>query len=298
MYFQGETIPYIICKIGEAGGEQSLAERARSPEEVSSSESSLAIDVDYYITQQIFPVICRLVAPIEGTDAAHIAESLGMDPSKFKAAGIPMPINPAEALENALAGLDDDDRFKDCEQLELFGNSGKSFKFKGVRELLKSDTAAVGSALLPPDDSMPLTPVQIANQVRLKTRQHILKYYQGYAVSDDEINPCRTRNICLREPTEGPLGTAPPDLKCSGTMHPEITDAALYTQLSYYHRLFDIDGAVKALGDNKEAQLAAQTKLAPIRDAMDAAAHAAESMKDQSGFRWINLGSLFGKIGA
>lgn len=295
---QGETIPYIICDItNEVDGrtEHSLADRARSPEEVSSG--SMQIDTGYYIAQQLFPVICRLVAPIEGTDAAHIAESLGMDPSRFKASGINLQVNPAEALETALAGLDNDDRFKDCDPLELTGKSGQRFVFKGVRELLKAEDSAVETALLAPEDNIPLSPVQVANQIRLKARQSIKKYYQGWMVSDDEITPCRTRNICLRESSQDvPIGYAPADLKCSGTMHPEVTEAALYTQLSYYHRLFDADGAIKALGDNKDAQLAAQKKLAPIRSALDATTLEAERIMNASGFRWVDLSNVFGSI--
>lgn len=43
--------------------------------------------------------------------------------------------------------------------------------------------------------------------------------------------PCATRNVCLRLQPDGRPGTAAPDLKCSGHMHPMITEAALYTQV-------------------------------------------------------------------
>eukprot|EP00889_Picochlorum_renovo_P005130 jgi/Picre1/32160/NNA_007506.t1 len=231
----GETIPYIMCsETGEDGTilEQSLAERARSPEEISSSGGKLKVDTDYYISQQVFPVICRLVAPIEGTDAAHIAESLGMDASKFKATGLHATLNPTEALENALSGLDDDDRFKDCAPLELKSRSGKMFEFKGVRELLKVDDAAVACAFDAPGEDAPPTSTNCKPDASPIPRA-IKKYYQGWMVSDDEMNPCRTRNICLRDLPDTAPGTAPPDLRCSGTMHPEISEAKLYTELSY-----------------------------------------------------------------
>jgi DNA polymerase alpha subunit A len=117
-------------------------------------------------------------------------------------------------------------------------------------------------------------------------------------VSDDEMNPCRTRNICLRDLPDTPPGTAPPDLRCSGTMHPEISEAKLYTELSYLSRLFDVDAAVKALGQNNEsAKTAALTKLAPIRDALDFTAAQSTVLLNKSGYRWINLSSLFGTLG-
>lgn len=293
---QGETIPYIICAPTDSESpDHSLSERARSPEEISASEGKLRIDIDYYVSQQVFPVICRLVAPIEGTNAAHIAESLGMDPSKFKAVSGNISVDPATALENALSGLDNDDRFKDCEPLTLRGRSGEFFEFRGVRELLKSEDDTIQSALTPPRESAPLTPVQVANQLRMKARESIKKYYEGWLISDDEMVPCQTRNICLREPHDGPLGSSPPDLKCSGAMHAKISEAALYTQLSYFHRLFDVESALKSLG-NKDAQMAATAKLAPIRNALDLVASEAASIRDKSGYRWVNLSSVFSGI--
>ena len=65
-----------------------------------------------------------------------------MDGSKYKAGGIMSSINPDEALDIALAGLDDDDRFKECPNLELATPSGKKIKFDGVRDLLKLDGEA------------------------------------------------------------------------------------------------------------------------------------------------------------
>ena len=34
-------------------------------------------DVKYYLAHQVHPVVSRLCDPIDGTDAAHIAECLG-----------------------------------------------------------------------------------------------------------------------------------------------------------------------------------------------------------------------------
>ena len=42
------------------------------------------MDTNYYLTQQIHPVVTRLCEPIEGIDAYHVAQSLGLDPSGFK----------------------------------------------------------------------------------------------------------------------------------------------------------------------------------------------------------------------
>ena len=54
---QGETVPYIICVERDAEGnvlpeQKSLAERANHPDELT-ADSGLAVDVDYYLTQQV-----------------------------------------------------------------------------------------------------------------------------------------------------------------------------------------------------------------------------------------------------
>ena len=43
-----------------------------------------------------------------------------------------------------------------------------------------------------------LSAAQLANQARLRCREAIMKFYDGSLVSDDELHPVTTRNICLR----------------------------------------------------------------------------------------------------
>ena len=65
-------------------------------------------------------------------------------------------------------------------------------------------------------------------------------------------------------------------------------------QLSYYHRLFDVESVLHSLGSH-DAQMAAIEKLAPIRHVLDEAAQAAAVLRDASAYRWVNLGSMFGR---
>lgn len=43
-----------------------------------------------------------------------------------------------------------------------------------------------------------LSAAQLANQVRLRAREAVSKYYDGALVSDDELHPLTARNVCLR----------------------------------------------------------------------------------------------------
>jgi DNA polymerase alpha subunit A len=91
----GDTVPYIICieQGSEATPSVGIADRARHPDELKQDSGNWLIDIDYYISQQIHPVVSRLCAPIEGTDAAHIADCLGLDASSVLTSPSPISCN-------------------------------------------------------------------------------------------------------------------------------------------------------------------------------------------------------------
>lgn len=79
---RGDMVDYIICLDGT---DNQAMQRAYHIDEIKANDK-LKIDTEYYLAQQIHPVVSRLIEPIEGTDAARIAMCLGLDASKFKAA--------------------------------------------------------------------------------------------------------------------------------------------------------------------------------------------------------------------
>lgn len=81
-YKKGDMIPYIIC---DDGTDRPAMQRAYHLDELKGSET-LKIDTNYYLANQIHPVVSRLCEPIEGTDTSRIAGCLGLDPTKFKVA--------------------------------------------------------------------------------------------------------------------------------------------------------------------------------------------------------------------
>ena len=62
---------------------------------------------------QVFPVVSRLCAPIEGTDAGRLADCLGLDGARYRQAAAAAGAGEAreDALLAAAASLDDDDRW-------------------------------------------------------------------------------------------------------------------------------------------------------------------------------------------
>lgn len=97
----GQEIGYVVClptSGAEGGSKAPLAERVRHPHELQ-LDPSLRIDVEWYKRQQVHPLVSRLLAPVEGTDAARVAECLGLDGTRFAQA--------AAAQEAAEAGEND-----------------------------------------------------------------------------------------------------------------------------------------------------------------------------------------------
>ena len=165
----GETVPYIICcevkpedekdmtndaiangHASSKSGGKGLAERAFHPEEFQDPRSNLRVDLHYYLTQQLHPVISRLCAPIEGTDAARLADCLGLDASKFAARNVGADDDDMNANRYAACSLDDDAMYEKCEPLKLFASDGKTeFTFPGVRDILLGKISCA-DALKPP----------------------------------------------------------------------------------------------------------------------------------------------------
>ncbi len=71
----GDTVPYIICK----GDTNLIASRTYHPDDLGQANTELEIDTEWYLSNQVHPPVGRLCEPIEGTDAARIADCLGIN---------------------------------------------------------------------------------------------------------------------------------------------------------------------------------------------------------------------------
>ncbi|CAF2311623.1 unnamed protein product [Rotaria sp. Silwood2] len=118
---RGDTISYIVC---EDGTQNSAMQRGYLREEVLSSPSSLTIDINYYLHQQILPVISRLLEPFDGTDQAYLALCLGLDSSKYKNR---QQKNYSSKDNNNVENNNDDDD-DDFNSELLFGEGSEAFK--------------------------------------------------------------------------------------------------------------------------------------------------------------------------
>jgi len=356
---QGETVPYIICVDGpgmekpenEAGSDGNaaaennnnsspassslaglpLASRAFHPDEVRASLGRLAVDLEYYLGNQVLPVVSRLCAPIEGAcDAGQLAECLGLDSAKYKSSSNGPSSSSlfggslaAAAREAAMLGggpwLDDDARFESCPKLLLkapnAANSKRVFAFVGAEAVASGEVEAEKALEIPSTASTQphrLTAAQLANAAALACRRVLREYYDSPAVSDDELAPAATRDVSLRLSTSSsssssstsPSGSLPADPTSSARMHRSLPEAEAYARLSALWRSLDPARAAAAAERKAEAAAAkggappavageAALRLSPIARELQAAADVAARARDAAAYRWVNVAALF-----
>ncbi|KAL1921703.1 uncharacterized protein VTP21DRAFT_10345 [Calcarisporiella thermophila] len=282
----GETIPYVICLSESEMAGKSFAERAYHPEDLLRNES-LKIDLEWYLQQQVHPPVARLCDPIEGTDGARIADCLGLDPAKFRST----TSSTDERAQTLESQIPDEERFKLVDKFQpRCAHCGERREFVGVVRENKPEEETQGkpslsSGLVCPECAqiMPLASLEV--QLIGEIRSHITRYYEGWMVCDDQSCQHRTRMISV-------YGRRCLNQGCRGSMAPEYTDSALYTQLVYYSSLVDIEKAKKrASGD-----IDMQEMISLIDQHYASIEHLKRSVKsyiERSQRRYVDLGQLF-----
>ncbi len=124
MFFMKLIFGIKTCFCSKDGTQNSAMQRGYLREEIlSSTSSNLTIDINYYLHQQILPVISRLLEPFDGTDQAYLAQCLGLDSSKYKHRQQKNYSSKDE--ENNLDNNNENDDFDD--EL-IFGEGSEAFK--------------------------------------------------------------------------------------------------------------------------------------------------------------------------
>ncbi|XP_067669020.1 DNA polymerase alpha catalytic subunit-like [Haliotis asinina] len=243
----GDTIAYVVC---EDGSNLPPSQRAYHPEELAKGDS-LKIDVKYYLAQQVHPVVARLCDPIEGTDAAHLAQCLGLDPTGYRHQAQHHDNDDDDALLGGTQ-MSEEERYKDCDRFKVkcpAPDCGREIIMDGV--FLGQDNPLECSlskcsnpqCKMVPNEYIP----QIQNSLVLAIRKHIKSYYEGWLKCEDTACGARTRKTPLMFQRGHPVcGTCQ-----RGILQPEFTDSALYTQLCYYQFIFDTEKAISLLPDSK-----------------------------------------------
>uniref|UniRef100_A0AAQ5X1K7 DNA polymerase n=1 Tax=Amphiprion ocellaris TaxID=80972 RepID=A0AAQ5X1K7_AMPOC len=223
----GDTISYLICKDGST---LAASQRAYALEQLQKQEG-LSLDAQYYLAQQIHPVVSRICDPIEGIDSVLIATWLGLDPSQFRAQQQYQREEEADGMLGAPVQLTDEERYKDCERFTFTcPQCGTDNIYDSVFEGagLKLEPSLLRCCHLPCGGSPLDYSVNISNKLLLDIRRHIKKYYSGWLVCEDQACQNRTRRLPIAFSRHGPICPA-----CTrATLRPEVMHPVLQTSES------------------------------------------------------------------
>ncbi|XP_020217424.1 DNA polymerase alpha catalytic subunit isoform X1 [Cajanus cajan] len=304
----GDTIPYIICyeQGGASGSAAGIAQRARHPDELKQEQGTWLIDIDYYLSQQIHPVVSRLCASIQGTSPERLANCLGLDSSKYHHKSSEA-LND-DSINSLLLVADDEERYRRCEPLILtcpscFGTFDCPPVFKSICCLLGSEKPAgviseesdynFWRKLCCPKcpEDVKISPAMISNQVKRQAERFVLMYYRGLLMCDDETCKHTTRSISLRLVGDSERGTVCPNYpRCNGRLLRQYTEADLYRQLSYFCHVFDTVSCIEKM--ETKSRIPIEKELIKIRPMIDMAASTAQKIRDRCAFGWVRLQDL------
>lgn len=303
----GDTVPYVICfEQGEGLSVYTgISQRARHPDELKNGNGKWMIDIDYYLAQQIHPVISRLCAPIQGTSPARLADCLGLDSSKFQ-------IKTTEASNSDSSGMlvfavDDEERYQGCEPLVLscpsclctFNCPPLISSICSIINQKPTDLDLVVNFWLkfkcpkcPEDgDKGRMSPALLANQVKRQTEGFISTYYQGLMLCDDETCNCTTRSLNLRVVGDSDRGTVCPNYpRCNGRLFRKYTEADLYKQLAYFCYILDAVRCIDRVEVNMKNKV--EKEMARVRPLVELAASIVQKLRDRCAYGWVRLNDL------
>jgi len=261
-----------------------------TPQDVAKTDSGLSPDVEWYLYKQIFPPVERLCANTSGTDTVRLADCLGLDVRKYSInnnasnGSGEAEISPLESL------IDDEVRFKDAFRLSLQCRACKAkFGFDGLAGSLDICTAAGITCRC----GHSLSTISVMAQLEHQIRQQTSRYYEAWLICNDQACGNRTRQMsvyghrCL-----GPKGLAH---GCRGIMHYEYTEKMMYNQLLYFSSLFDIEKAKTTAKGTERERILALAEHNRIR--FGTLKTIVEKYLDKCGRQWVNMDSLFGKLG-
>ncbi|KAM5290959.1 DNA polymerase alpha catalytic subunit isoform 3-T3 [Glossophaga mutica] len=283
----GDTVSYVIC---QDGSNLSANQRAYAPEQLQ-KQDNLTMDTQYYLAQQIHPVVARICEPIDGIDAVLIATWLGLDPTQFKVHHYHKD-EENDALLGVPAQLSDEEKYRDCDRFKCpCPECGTENIYDSVFE--GSGTDMEPSLYRCSNINCKASPlnsvVQMSNKLILDIRRYIKKYYEGWLICEEPTCRNRIRHLPLQFSRNGPLC----QVCMKAILRAEYSDKSLYTQLCFYRYIFDVDCALEKLTTDQEKEKMKQYITAKVRQDYKNLKNIAEQFLLQSGYTEVNLNKLF-----
>ncbi|XP_044767843.1 DNA polymerase alpha catalytic subunit isoform X3 [Neomonachus schauinslandi] len=283
----GDTVSYVIC---QDGSNLTASQRAYAPEQLQ-KQDNLTIDTQYYLAQQIHPVVARICEPIDGIDAVLIATWLGLDPTQFRVHHYHKD-EENDALLGGPAQLTDEEKYRDCEKFKCpCPTCGTENIYDSVLDGSGTDTEPSLYRCSNIDcKASPLTfMVQLNNKLIMDMRRCIKKYYEGWLICEEPTCRNRTRRLPLQFSRNGPVC----QVCMKATLRPEYSDKSLYTQLCFYRYIFDADCALEKLTTDHEKDKWKKFFTSKVRQDYQKLKNTAEQFLSRSGYSEVNLSKLF-----
>ncbi|OMO56655.1 DNA-directed DNA polymerase, family B, pol2 [Corchorus capsularis] len=306
----GDTVPYIICceQGTSSSNSTGIAHRARHPDELKKDEGKWMIDIEYYLSQQIHPVISRLCASIQGTSPERLADCLGLDSSKFQNKSSEAVTN--DPTNSLLFAVDDNERYRGCEPLTLScpscsGTFDCPAVFSSICTLIdqkptkleqEESACKFWQKLRCPKcpvegDVGRISPQLVANQVKRQVEGFIAMYYKGLMTCDDETCKHTTRSLNLRLVGDSEKGTVCPNYpRCNGRLVRKYTEADLYKQLAFFSHILDTTRCIEKI--EATARIPLEKELAKVRPMVELAASTVQRIRDRCAFGWVQMNDL------
>uniref|UniRef100_A0A182N602 DNA polymerase n=1 Tax=Anopheles dirus TaxID=7168 RepID=A0A182N602_9DIPT len=248
-YKRGDMVNYIICQDGTSSPAMKRAyhiDEVRDP----ANADRLKVDMEYYLAQQIHPVVFRICEPLEGTDACRLALCLGLDPKKYRS----MVGGGAGGGEGAGGQSYQDgesliktatERYRLCHRFEFTCVACKSKnpvasgfrpsaggRHRSVFERCANEEGG-GGCTVQPVQYLPA----IVNELTLAIRADVRRFYQRWMVCDNPICGGNTRLYSHVAAKNNPYC-----LLCrKGLLVLQYSETDLYNQLCYYQYMFDLE---------------------------------------------------------
>ncbi|EYC39595.1 hypothetical protein Y032_0650g1135 [Ancylostoma ceylanicum] len=247
----GDIVEYIIC---EDGTTNSAMQRAYHRTELESNPE-LKIDLHYYLAQQVHPVVSRLCAPIEETDAVRIAEALGMDSTSYRRSAA-AHASDAAAAEDEWA-WQGPITYDHCEALTFTCPSTGCGNVLRIRKAVEEQGSTFKLSLEACDKcGAELSPYSayICNRVEDALREFVARHLSSCFKCDDAVCEFRTKVHLMKWCREG--------LECpkcpGGVLRKEYSAKDLFDQEMFLKQVVDVPTALQEL--KPEQQRSIQTK--------------------------------------
>ncbi|CAH8663099.1 unnamed protein product [Schistosoma bovis] len=311
----GDTVEYVIC---EDGSGQLATHRGYSPTELTSrlykvsddsepsTKASLSIDVNYYLAHQIHPVVSRLVAPIDGTSPARIADCLGLDPSGYRRSNVTTVVdeddenNPDSGFSSGFSN------FTNCGDVEpLYINCPRNCDGPPIA-IKTSAFSVVGKTWFCPTCSHNLLLSQdssrlVTNRLVFEARRLIVRYQLGWMTCEDPACAVVTRSLHC-PPSSGHHTTGESDGLwarggrplcgvCGGqaALKSNYSEAKLYRQLCFFRYLVTPPNNKNA-GSNADMEITLPPVVSSI---LSQCRIHFDRLLSHSAFAMVDLGKLF-----